>query len=119
MNALHEITGGDAAFERELIDTFVSSGDQCLAEILAALRTRDFATIGKRAHSLKGASANIHAAGLADSRLEPRERRARTNLGRDRRVSRCADRQAQVGERRIAHVGTVILTGWYSASLAG
>jgi CheY-like chemotaxis protein len=67
MSALHELTGGDAAFERELIDTFVSSGDQCLAEILAALRTSDFATIGKRAHSLKGASANIHAAGLADA----------------------------------------------------
>jgi signal transduction histidine kinase/DNA-binding response OmpR family regulator len=65
MSALHELTGGDAEFERELIDTFVSSGDQCLAEILAALRTRDYATIGKRAHSLKGASANIHAAGLA------------------------------------------------------
>ncbi len=65
MNALHELTGGDAEFERELIDTFVSSGDQCLADILAALRASDYATIGKRAHSLKGASANIHAAGLA------------------------------------------------------
>ena len=65
ISALHELTGGDAEFERELIDTFVSSGDQCLAEILAALRTGDFATIGKRAHALKGASANIHAAGLA------------------------------------------------------
>jgi signal transduction histidine kinase/CheY-like chemotaxis protein/HPt (histidine-containing phosphotransfer) domain-containing protein len=65
MSALRELTGGDAEFERELIDTFISSGDQCLADILAALRTGDFATIGKRAHSLKGASANIHAAGLA------------------------------------------------------
>ena len=65
ISALHELTGGDAEFERELIDTFVSSGDQCLAEILAALRSGDFATIGKRAHALKGASANIHAAGLA------------------------------------------------------
>ena len=65
MNALRELTGGDAEFERELIDTFISSGDQCLAEILSALRSSDFATIGKRAHALKGASANIHAAGLA------------------------------------------------------
>jgi two-component system sensor histidine kinase/response regulator len=52
-------------FEKELIATFVSSGDQCLAEILAALRVSDFDTIGKRAHALKGASANIHASGLA------------------------------------------------------
>jgi CheY-like chemotaxis protein len=65
MSALHELTGGDAEFERELIDTFVASGDQCLAEIVSALRASDFATIGKRAHALKGASANIHAAGLA------------------------------------------------------
>ncbi|MEP6884879.1 MAG: response regulator [Gammaproteobacteria bacterium] len=65
MSALHELTGGDTEFERELIDTFVASGDQCLAEILTALRASDFATIGKRAHALKGASANIHAAGLA------------------------------------------------------
>jgi PAS domain S-box-containing protein len=65
MNALRELTGGDAEFERELVETFVSSGDQCLSEILSALRTCDFETIGKRAHALKGASANIHASGLA------------------------------------------------------
>jgi two-component system, sensor histidine kinase and response regulator len=65
MSALREITGGDAEFERELVETFVSSGDKCLAEILSALHANDFATIGKRAHALKGASANIYASGLA------------------------------------------------------
>jgi two-component system sensor histidine kinase/response regulator len=65
MNALRELTGGDEEFERELVETFVVSGDQCLAEILAALDVKDFDTIGKRAHALKGASANIHAPGLA------------------------------------------------------
>jgi two-component system, sensor histidine kinase and response regulator len=65
LDALRELTGGDAEFERELMETFVRSGDQCLAEILAALRVNDLATIGTRAHALKGASANIHAAGLA------------------------------------------------------
>jgi two-component system sensor histidine kinase/response regulator len=65
MHALRELTGGDAAFERELVETFVSSGDQCLAEILVALRVSDLATVGTRAHALKGASANIHASGLA------------------------------------------------------
>jgi two-component system, sensor histidine kinase and response regulator len=70
--ALRELTGGDAEFERELADTFVSSGDQCLAEILAALKVSDFDTVRKRAHSLKGASANIHALELSRtaSRLE-------------------------------------------------
>jgi two-component system, sensor histidine kinase and response regulator len=65
MAKLREVTGGDAEFERELVETFISSGDQCMAEIVAALRSSDFATIGKRAHALKGASANIHASGLA------------------------------------------------------
>ncbi len=63
--ALRELTGGDAEFERELAETFVSSGDQCLAEIIAALKVRDFDTVRKRAHSLKGASANIHARDLS------------------------------------------------------
>jgi two-component system sensor histidine kinase/response regulator len=65
VNALHELTGGDVEFERELIDTFVESGDKCLKEILEAVRTSDFDTVGKRAHALKGASANIHAHRLA------------------------------------------------------
>ncbi len=65
VNALHELTGGDAEFERELIDTFVESGDKCLKEILEAVRTSDFDTVGKRAHALKGASVNIHAHRLA------------------------------------------------------
>jgi two-component system, sensor histidine kinase and response regulator len=63
--ALRELTGGDAEFERELAETFVSSGDQCLAEIMAALQVSDFDTVRKRAHSLKGASANIHALDLS------------------------------------------------------
>jgi two-component system sensor histidine kinase/response regulator len=72
MEALHEITGGDAEFERELVNTFVSSGDQCLADIVAALAVRDWETIGKRAHSLKGASANMqaHPLSVAASDLE-------------------------------------------------
>ena len=72
LSALHELTGGDADFERELVETFVSSGDKCLADIVEAVRASDFETIGKRAHALKGASANIHAHRLsaAASNLE-------------------------------------------------
>jgi CheY-like chemotaxis protein/HPt (histidine-containing phosphotransfer) domain-containing protein len=72
LTALHELTGGDADFERELIETFVASGDKCLADIVEALRTDDYDTVGKRAHTLKGASANIHAHRLsvAASHLE-------------------------------------------------
>jgi CheY-like chemotaxis protein/anti-sigma regulatory factor (Ser/Thr protein kinase) len=72
MDALHELTGGDTEFERELVETFVSSGDQCLADIVAALEVRDWETIGKRAHALKGASANMqaHTLSVAASALE-------------------------------------------------
>jgi PAS domain S-box-containing protein len=72
LKALHELTGGDADFERELIETFVASGDKCLEDIVAALRADDYDTVGKRAHTLKGASANIHAPRLsaAASHLE-------------------------------------------------
>jgi two-component system sensor histidine kinase/response regulator len=65
--ALRQLTGGDIEFERELAETFVSSGDQCLAEIIAALKVSDFDTVRKRAHSLKGASANIHALDLSQA----------------------------------------------------
>jgi CheY-like chemotaxis protein len=77
MDALRELTGGDLEFERELVETFVNSGDQCLAEIIAALSVSDMETIGKRAHALKGASANIHAHTLtaAASNLENAARR--------------------------------------------
>jgi HPt (histidine-containing phosphotransfer) domain-containing protein len=72
LHALRELTGGDRDFERELVDTFISSGDQNLAAIVAALGKQDFETVGRRAHALKGASVNIHALGLsiAASNLE-------------------------------------------------
>jgi CheY-like chemotaxis protein/HPt (histidine-containing phosphotransfer) domain-containing protein len=78
LEALHELTGGDAEFERELLETFVISGDKCLAEILAALKISDLDTIGKRAHALKGASANIHAHTLCAAATNL-EHAARTN----------------------------------------
>ena len=67
LEALRQITGGDAEFERELADTFVASGDKCLAEIIAALKVSDYDTVRKRAHALKGASANIHAVSLSSA----------------------------------------------------
>jgi len=72
LEALRELTGGDVEFQRELVATFVSSGDQCLADIVAALAAHDLDTVGKRAHALKGASANMHAHTLstAASNLE-------------------------------------------------
>jgi PAS domain S-box-containing protein len=65
LQALRALTEGDVDFERELITTFISSGDQNLAEMVAALGLRDYETIARRAHSLRSAGANLHAAELA------------------------------------------------------
>jgi HPt (histidine-containing phosphotransfer) domain-containing protein len=56
-------TDNDEAMTRELIDLFVSSGDESLAAIADAAGRGDCATIKHQAHSLKGASANLHATG--------------------------------------------------------
>jgi len=75
------------------VETFVVSGDKCLAEIMAALRINDLETIGKRAHSLKGASANMHAHTLtvAASNLE--------NAARTQAVGEIDGLVRQLGER--------------------
>jgi two-component system sensor histidine kinase/response regulator len=65
--ALRTVTGGDAEFERDLIDTFIASGDRNLADIVEALRRQDLETVGKRAHALKGASATIFATTLSEA----------------------------------------------------
>ncbi len=62
--ALRELAGNDPEFERELIATFVQSGDVTLQRIVAALAGNDFDAMKRAAHSLKGASANLRAADL-------------------------------------------------------
>ena len=65
LDALHALIDGDLDFARELIATFIRSGDQNLADIVAALAQGDFETIARRAHALKSASANLFARELA------------------------------------------------------
>jgi len=47
-----------------LIAAFISSGEQQLNEITAAIAQNDCTGLAKAAHKLKGASANIHARAL-------------------------------------------------------
>jgi HPt (histidine-containing phosphotransfer) domain-containing protein len=63
---LNELTEGDVDFTRELVVTFIASGDQALVEVRAALAALDRAGLSRIAHKLKGASANIHAVPLRD-----------------------------------------------------
>jgi PAS domain S-box-containing protein len=97
LQALKALTDGDPDFERELIATFISSGDRNLAEITAAAGVRDYETIARRAHSLRSASANIHAAELsaAAAKLENAVR-ARTLEDVDRLVRTLGDSLGRV-----------------------
>ena len=60
-----QIADGDRTLVDELVDLFIESGDSALREIRAALGLGDLAAIGRAAHSLKGASANIHASAMS------------------------------------------------------
>jgi CheY-like chemotaxis protein len=63
---LNEITDGDPEFAFELASTFISSGEQVLEEVQAALAALDRNALSRAAHKLKGASANIHAEALRE-----------------------------------------------------
>jgi PAS domain S-box-containing protein len=65
--ALHELSGNDTEFERELIQTFIRSGDQTLDRIVMSLAGGDLQDVKRAAHSLKGASANLNANTLVDA----------------------------------------------------
>ena len=49
---------GDQSFARELAAIYVGSGDSLLAELAEAADCSDWVTVGARARTLKGASAN-------------------------------------------------------------
>jgi CheY-like chemotaxis protein/nitrogen-specific signal transduction histidine kinase/HPt (histidine-containing phosphotransfer) domain-containing protein len=59
-----EVTAGDAALARGLVETFEHSAGSCCADIEAALVSGDFAGARRAAHTLAGASANMGAARL-------------------------------------------------------
>jgi len=65
LGKLRELTESDAGFLRELAETFAASGAQVVRELRASLAAGDRAGLGRAAHKLKGAAANVHAVQLA------------------------------------------------------
>ena len=61
LQALRILVEGDPHFERELIGDYIATGSQSLHEILQAIRSNDLHALAEAAHSLKGASASMHA----------------------------------------------------------
>ncbi len=62
---LEAITGGDTAFEREVLEEYLNSAPEDLRKIRDAVARGDAAATGSAAHALKGASATIGARGFA------------------------------------------------------
>lgn len=61
---LLEITGGDAAFVDELIDTYIEDAAAQIEALRAAAKAGDVAGLVRPAHSLKSSSDNVGAAAL-------------------------------------------------------
>jgi len=61
LSRLNVLTDGDPEFTRELVETFIASGEQALNEARAALSALDRVGLSRIAHKLKGASANVYA----------------------------------------------------------
>jgi len=88
VEALRILVDGDPEFERELVGDFISSGRATLDELLLAIHRNDLNAVQRSAHSLKGASASLHAA-AATSLAEQLEDAAR--CGDDLAVELVAD----------------------------
>lgn len=62
---LIESLDGDQDLARELVDMFISGGDQAVQSLSGALNDENRSTLAAKAHALKGASANLRADALA------------------------------------------------------
>jgi len=72
LQALGALVDGDPQFERELISDYISTATTLLHSIASAAARNDWDAVMQAAHSLKGASASMHATASAAlaSRLE-------------------------------------------------
>jgi CheY-like chemotaxis protein len=62
---LADVSGDDAEFMMELVNAFLSGGEDTVQELRAAVELGDAVVIGRAAHKLKGAAANLHVNNLA------------------------------------------------------
>lgn len=64
LRRLRDCSGGDRAFEQELLELFVIDSQTHIKALKAAIATQDLETISRSAHHLKGASSNVGAHGM-------------------------------------------------------
>jgi len=80
-SSLAQLTGGDAAMEREILVDFRKSNDADMASLRSALAKRDTAQVVQGSHRLKGACRTVGASALASvcERMERAGRQSRWN----------------------------------------
>ncbi len=66
LDGFRELTGEDSEFAREVAEAFVYTSEELLAELNRCIARHDCGALVRAAHSLKGASANIHATPLRE-----------------------------------------------------
>jgi two-component system sensor histidine kinase/response regulator len=92
LKRIEETAGGDAAFVREVIDLYVEETAKQIREIRQALSDRDSHRLERRAHAVKGASANVGAETMRAIALELE------TLGREGAVEEAAETVAWLEE---------------------
>jgi HPt (histidine-containing phosphotransfer) domain-containing protein len=63
---LLSLDDGEGAVLQEIVGEYLAMSEEGRADLLRALRAGDATAVGRAAHSLKGASANVGALALAD-----------------------------------------------------
>ena len=66
LQRIHDITDGDEAFERELIESFLTDMEERLGDLESALGEGNTEEVMRQVHSIKGSSANAGAKGLQE-----------------------------------------------------
>jgi signal transduction histidine kinase/CheY-like chemotaxis protein/CHASE2 domain-containing sensor protein len=79
LDYLHEISEGNADFERAILQVFVTNNHQHLQTVRAALADRDFGTIEHHIYEIESASTNVGAVAIAKLALQLEELIAHDN----------------------------------------
>jgi PAS domain S-box-containing protein len=103
---LADVAGDDEEFMIELVNAFLSGGEDTVQELHAAVELADAAAIGRAAHKLKGAAANLHVNNLATLSFDL-ETRAKSGQKADWRADfeKIAAEFARVGNSLRAEFG--------------
>ena len=88
---LNDITDGDLAFERELIESFLADTEQHVTDLESAVRGKNGEALKLQAHSIKGSSANAGARRLEEIAVLLEEIRVEKESERARELLKTSD----------------------------